>query len=290
MSVGLNWQCMQCHLNRSLDVVRGLGNDEDQTAFTRELLNLYLTAPETANAPWLAPETSRLMNRYFGVELDRFRQEKAESNRFILERMDAIRERIRSAEDPVLAALQFSILGNYLDFAALRQEVSFSRLDEMLADARNMALDRETYRRFRQELEGAARLLYLTDNAGEIGFDRLFAEELHRAFPALEITFCVRGGVAQNDATREDARQVGIPFPVIDNGNCIPGTQLDQLGREAREALDSADVILSKGQGNLETLLGCGYNLYYAFLIKCGRFSDRFGLPKLTPMFLRERP
>ena len=49
-------------------------------------------------------------------------------------------------------------------------------------------------------------------------------------------------------------------------------------------------MILSKGQGNLETLLGCGYNLYYAFLIKCGRFSDRFGLPKLTPMFLRERP
>lgn len=289
MSVGLNWQCIQCHLNRHLNVVRELGDDESRTAFTRKLLKLYLSAPENANAPWLGPATSELMHRYFGVDPDRFRQEKADSNRFILERMDTVRQAIRQAEDPVLAGLKFSILGNYLDFAALGDEVSFSALEQMLSGAQEMELDADTYRHFRQELATAGKLVYLTDNAGEIGFDRLFAEELHRTFPNLQITFCVRGGIAQNDATREDALQIGIEFPVIDNGTCIAGTQLDLIGEEARQAIAEADVIFSKGQGNLETLLGCGLNLYYAFLIKCNRFVERFGKPKLTPMFFRER-
>lgn len=131
--------------------------------------------------------------------------------------------------------------------------------------------------------------MYLTDNAGEIGFDRIFAEALHKRYPSVAITFCVRGAYAANDATREDAAKVGIPFPVIDNGNDIAGTELTRLGTEAKEAFYSADVILSKGQGNAETLLGCGENVYYAFLVKCPRFQARFGKPKFTPMFVKER-
>ena len=105
----------------------------------------------------------------------------------------------------------------------------------------------------------------------------------------MEITFCVRGGIAQNDATREDAAAVGIPFPVIDNGNRIPGTQLDMLGQEAKQAMETADVIFAKGMANTETMHGCGYNVYYAFLIKCQRFVDRFRKPMFTPMLVKER-
>ncbi len=132
-------------------------------------------------------------------------------------------------------------------------------------------------------------MLYLTDNAGEIGFDRVFAEAIAARYPHLQITFCVRGDVAQNDATIEDAVAVGIPFPVIGNGNRVPGTQIDMLSEEAKAALDSADVILAKGMANCETMLGCGYNVYYAFLVKCGRFVSRFGQPMFTPMFVKER-
>jgi len=82
---------------------------------------------------------------------------------------------------------------------------------------------------------------------------------------------------------------VGIPFPVIGNGNRIPGTQIDLLSKEAKAALDGADVILAKGMANCETMLGCGYNVYYAFLVKCQRFVSRFGKPMFTPMLVRER-
>ena len=82
---------------------------------------------------------------------------------------------------------------------------------------------------------------------------------------------------------------MGIPFPVIDNGNRVAGTHIDLLSEEAKQALYSADVILAKGQANAETLLGCGLNVYFAFLVKCIRFQRIFNKPKLTPMLVAER-
>jgi len=195
---------------------------------------------------------------------------------------------VQQTPDPVFAGLQFSILGNYLDFAALQGNVSFEKLEQMLKEALDMQLDEAVYASLQQDLAKGKKLLYLTDNAGEIGMDRIFAEEIHKAYPHLEITFCVRGGITVNDATREDAEIVGIPFPVIDNGNLVSGTELSMLSREAKEAMDSADVIISKGMANVETLYGSGYPIYYAFLIKCIRFVEEFGKPMFTPMLVKE--
>ena len=288
MSLSIDSQCLLCHMERNIQLVRPLGTEEQTMAFARDLMRMYLEAPADVSSPWFNPQVAELLHRHYGLPLDRFRQEKAESNRFVLERMEDIRSRIVRADDPVLAGLQFAILGNYLDFSALRGQVSFDKLSDMLDQALNMELDQEVYRTFRRQLGEGKKLLYLTDNAGEIGFDRLFAEEIAKAHPQLEITFCVRGDIAINDATRLDAEAVGIPFRVIDNGNNIPGTQLDRLGEEARQALAESDVILAKGMANVETMAGCGYNVYYAFLVKCQRFVSRYHKPLLTPMLVRE--
>lgn len=288
MSLAIDSQCLLCHMERNIQLVRPLGTEEQTMAFARDLMRMYLEAPADVSSPWFNPQVAELLHRHYGLPLDRFRREKADSNRFVLERMEEIRARIVRAEDPVLAGLQFAILGNYLDFSALRGQVSFDKLSDMLDEAQKMELDAEVYRTFRRQLEEGKKLLYLTDNAGEIGFDRLFAEEIAKAHPHLEITFCVRGDIAINDATRLDAEAVGIPFRVIDNGNNIPGTQLDRLGAEARQALAESDVILAKGMANVETMAGCGYNVYYAFLVKCQRFVTRYQKPLLTPMLVRE--
>lgn len=289
MSLSIDSQCLLCHMERNIQLVRPLGTEEQTMAFARDLMRMYLEAPADVSSPWFNPQVAELLHQHYGLPLDRFRQEKAESNRFVLERMEDIRSRIARADDPVLAGLQFAILGNYLDFSALRGQVSFDKLSDMLDQALNMELDQEVYRTFRRQLEEGKKLLYLTDNAGEIGFDRLFAEEIAKAHPQLEITFCVRGGPAHNDATREDAKVVGIPFPVIDNGNTVGGTELSLLSKEAKEAMDEADVILAKGMGNAETLYGSGYPIFYAFLIKCPHFQDFFQKPMMTPMFIREK-
>ena len=289
MSIPIDSQCIQCHLRRNLETARKLGNEEQATAFAKELLQLYLSAPMDVSSPWLAPATADLFRKHYGVPEDRFWEEKEISNRFVLERLDAIRGRVEGAEDSLLAGLQFAILGNYIDFSALQGQVSFEELDGLLDRAEEMTPAGEGYAKLRADLAAGKKLLYLTDNAGEIGFDRIFAEVIAKEYPHLQITFCVRGGPAMNDALRADADLMGIPFSVIDNGNRVAGTQIDQLSQEARQALEEADVIIAKGQGNVETMFGCGYNVYYAFLIKCDRFVQEFGQPKLTPMLLKER-
>ena len=289
MSIAVDTQCLQCYLKRHLDLVRPLGSEKQALEFAKRLMNMYFDAPEGVSSPWFGPAAADLLLEMYGLPIDRFREEKELSNRFVLERMDTIREMVRSAEDPVYAGLQFAILGNYLDFAALQDQVSFEKLEEMLAGALEMELDRDNYAALCRDLAAGKRLVYLTDNAGEIGFDRIFAEEIARAYPGIAITFCVRGDIAANDATREDAAAVGIPFPVIDNGNRIAGTQLDQLSDEAKQALDAADVVIAKGMANTETMWGCSYNVYYAFLVKCQRFVAHFGKPMFTPMLVRQR-
>ena len=281
-------ECLMCQMRRQVEVARGYG-EEQAMAFAKDLMTMYQQAPEDVSSPWFTHRIDVLLHRHYDLPEDRFAEEKALSNRFVLERMDAVRDRVAQAEDPLFAGLQMAILGNYIDFSALQGEVSFEKLDAMLDRYQEMDPGRENFDRLLGELAEAKTLLYLTDNAGEIGFDRIFAEEIQKRFPQLEITFCVRGGPALNDALREDAAAVGIPFPVIDNGNRVAGTHLDLLGEEARRAMDTADVILAKGQANAETLLGCGYNVYFAFLIKCPRFQRVFGKPKLTPMLVAER-
>ena len=289
MSVVFDSECILCHLRRNVESARKLGTEEQATAFARELLKMYLSAPEGVGSPWFGPGTTDLFHEMYGLDMDRYRQEKEDSNRFVLERLDQIRAKVENAEDPVYAGLQFSVLGNYIAFSALKDEEDFDQLDEMLAKGEEIALDRESYASLCEDFEKGKELLYLTDNAGEIGFDRVLAEQIHKKYPHLNITFCVRGCPALNDATREDAELMGIPFKVIDNGNRIAGTQIELLGQEAKAALDNADVILAKGQGNVETMYGCGYNVYYVFLVKCPRFIKLFQQPKFTPMLLKER-
>lgn len=288
MAIPNDTYCIQCNLRRNLELARSLGTEEQATDFARKLMTAMVELPEGAPSPVLGPKLAQLLQECYGLPLDRFAEEKEQSNRFVLERMDAIRERVDEAEDPVYAGLQFAILGNYLDFSALQGNISFEQLEELLDKALEMEMDRAVYADFCADLEKGGKLLYLTDNAGEIGFDRIFAEKIAQRYPQAEITFCVRGGVAQNDATRADAEAVGVPFPVIDNGNRVAGTVPELMSEESRHALDTADIILAKGMGNCETLYGCGRNIYYAFLIKCQKFEAIFRERMLTPMWVRD--
>ena len=289
MAIRIDSFCYECLLRRHVATARTLGSEEQATEFARRLLRACLDAPEDTPSPVIGTVVSDLLLEMYGTPLDRFRQEKEDSNRFVLERMEDIRGKVNGAEDKVFAGLQMAILGNYLDYGALQGQISFEKLEQMMEEALRMELDRAVYDRFCSDLEKGGKLLYLTDNAGEIGFDRIFAEAIAEKYPHLQITFCVRGDIAGNDALREDAAAVGIPFPVIDSGDRTAGTMIPWLGQEAKQALEEADVILAKGMANTETMHGCGYNVYYAFLVKCQRFVNIFQKPMFTPMLIPER-
>ncbi len=288
MSLPVTAACLMCHFNRYMKKAQALDDGPKTLEFGKALMRMYLDAPEGVSSPWYSPQVAQLFQKYYGLGDNQYEEEKRLANQFVMERFDQMQAMVRKAADPVFAGLQLAILGNYLDFAALQGAVSFEKMEQMLAEAMQMKLDLQVYEQLKKDLQKAKKLLYLTDNAGEIGMDRVFAEEIQKAYPHLKITFCVRGGNTVNDATREDAEIVGLPFPVIDNGNLVSGTELSQLSPEAKAAMDSADVILSKGMANTETLYGSGYPIYYAFLVKCVRFVEAFGKPLMTPMLVKE--
>ena len=116
-------------------------------------------------------------------------------------------------------------------------------------------------------------------------------EEVKKMNPQAKITAIVRGAEVLNDATLMDAEQVGLSDVayVIDNGNDIAGTALEEIEGEPKELIKSADVILAKGQANFETMQGCGLNVYYIFMCKCEMFANMFGVPRFTGMLLNDK-
>ncbi len=289
MGIGLNSHCVDCLLHKHIAHARELGDDETAYRFAKAIMELFLNASPEDNSAILGQRINRLYMEFYGLPQDRFQEEKRESNQFVLDRLDAVRRRIKESEDPILTGLQYAILGNYIDFSALGKTVSFEALEKMLDQPEKFSFDPIYYHRFCRELTTAKKLLYITDNAGEIGFDWLLAEQLQQAYPQLRITFCVRGMPAHNDATMEDYRFMGIPFPVIHSGSDIGGTDLKSVNSETRTAMETSDVILAKGMGNTETLYGSGYNIYYAFLAKCKRLQQVFQMPFMSPAFIGER-
>ena len=289
MSIPMNSHCVDCLLNKHLPNARALGDDETAYRFAKAVMELFLNADPMDNSAVMGARINRLYMQIYGLPQDRFREEKEISNRFVMERLDSIRARTENSEDPVLTGLQYAILGNYIDFSALGKNVSFEALEEMLEHPEQFQFDMEVYESFCHDLKNAKTLLYLTDNAGELGFDWVLAEQLKRRYPDLTITFCVRGMPAHNDATWEDYAFMGIPFPVMDNGSEVGGTDPATISLETVEALKNSDVIIAKGMGNTETLYGCGYNVYYALLMKCKRFQQVFKTPFMSATFAKER-
>lgn len=109
-------------------------------------------------------------------------------------------------------------------------------------------------------------------------------------YPTLNIKVIVRGYPILNDATIDDMKTIGLDklFDIISNGTNIPGTSLNQISPIALEAIDNADVIIAKGQGNFETLRGCNRNIFYLFLCKCQLFTEKFNVPQFTPIIKNE--
>jgi len=282
--------CMECLVRHQAELAAAQGGGEKGYRFLRESMRLLLDAPEGVGAPYLTAEFNRLYDETYGGG-DYYAEIRAESNRLMLQKLPGIRARIAAADDPLLMALRFAQVGNYIDFGALRDGVQADVLDRLLDGAAELPIDQEEYRRFRDDLSRAGKLVYLGDNAGEIVADLALIETVRAAFPDLDVVFAVRGRPVLNDVTRGDASMVGMDKAarIVDNGTGIPGTDPARVGPELRAELETAGVILSKGQGNFETLCPSGWNAYYMFLCKCDRFVKMFGVPHLTGMFRSER-
>lgn len=282
--------CMECLVRRQFRLVQNKPDGRQIDAYLRDVMKIMLDAPKGVAAPWLTGQFAVAYNRYWPGE-DAYARLKKDSNDLVLALLPRIRPMVEQAEDPLAMAIRFARTGNFLDFGILTPENARKALWDAIEETPRAPLDEAVYKQLLQELQAAKELLILGDNAGEIAFDLLLVEQLKKHFPNLTVTYCVRGGNTLNDATREDAAYVGMDklVRIIDNGSTISGTEIAYAGPELKAALDKADVILSKGSGNLECLAGCGLNIYYIFMCKCIRVAKILGCENMSGQFLRER-
>ena len=281
-------ECMHCLVKRQADNIKKYSDEEKKAEYLGKVLGIIANNAAEEPAPVLLSHIGRLHEEYFGKPFS-FDELKKGYNAMMLEKENEIRGKIGKAQDPLALALRFAQIGNFIDFGAM-DSVDDGKLMEFLEQAETLPLSEDTYAKFTENLKTAKKLVYMTDNCGEIVLDKLLLETIAGIVPHVEKTIIVRGEPVLNDATMEDALQVGIEAcgKVIPNGTNIAGTYIPWLSAEAKQAMEEADLLISKGQGNFESLHGCGLNIYYLFLCKCQWFMERFGLPQYSGVFINE--
>ena len=282
--------CIGCILKRQEERIRELPfSEEAKEGFMKELCGVIAEAPKEATSPVIVAKIRELIKKYFDI-VDDYESEKKHYNELMLGSEDVLLQMIESAEEPLKEALRLARIGNYIDFGALN-EVNDQKLGELFAESESDTVDEDEWRALKKDMQAGKTLVYLTDNCGEIVLDKLFIKEIRKAYPQLAITVIVRGGNVLNDATIEDAKAVGLTevTRVIGNGSNIAGNSLGYISAEAEDLIRGADIVISKGQGNFESLNGCGLNIYYLFLCKCDWFVKRFQMKRLTGVLINDR-
>ncbi|MBP5744766.1 MAG: DUF89 family protein [Lachnospiraceae bacterium] len=274
--------CAKCLYDRQL-------NKTDNHEYLAEIKKLLDDRKENDTSPYMVYLFNKVHVRYFGKGAD-YKDIKKKYNDLLLNMEDRLKKEIDDSDDPLAKSIVMARIGNYIDFGAMNHVDQDEFLD-LFHDTQMREDDKLTYRAFIDECKKAKKFLLVCDNCGEIVLDRLMIEQLKKRFPNLEVKALVRGQEVLNDATIEDALYCGLDkvADIVSNGEAIAGTIYDMMPTQAKQALDEADVILAKGQGNYESMSGQGRHVFYEFLCKCDLFTNRFNVPRLTGIFVEER-
>lgn len=222
-----------------------------------------------------APEASRYANKiiqYHSGIKDLYFEEKQTYNQLLLGLDDDLMTNIRSADNPKNAALRYALAGNIIDFGPPQSFDIHSALESALK--KEPAIDHSGI--LFSELQKAKTVLYLGDNAGEIVTDKLFISTIQHQ----NLYFAVRGAPVMNDVTMEDAYFVGMDkiARIVSNGYDAPSTLLTNCSPEFLDVYEQADMIISKGQGNLEGLIDEeNKKIFFLLTVKCDIMGEKVG-------------
>ncbi len=268
--------CLPCLLQQALEAARVATDNESVHKEVMTRVSAFLAKVSLDKSPPEIGRTVHAMIRDISGNNDPYADKKRSSNEHALSLLPDMRTLVRDAHDPLHTAVRLAVAGNVIDFGARGHNFD---LEEELKTAVNAEFGICHYQEFKQDILKARTILYLGDNTGEIMFDRLLVEVLLKTSPAT-ITFVVRGSPVLNDATLEDAHLAGLDqlVRVIQNGSDAPATLLSEVTPQVRDLFESSDLIISKGQGNCETLFEASGNIYFLLKVKCPIMAQLAGV------------
>ncbi len=280
-------ECYQCFIGQAIRSAKFHRSDrygllEPVRNVVRVLQDIDVEVPP----PLISEDVYGTIKRTLGIE-DPYAEIKRKYNDIALSYEEFMKDEIEGSDNPLLFAIRLALAGNIIDFGS--QIKSFD-LESVIDETVHNPLDITDFALFERSIKRAKRVVLLADNAGEIVFDKMLLKTIKRLYPSIELYAIVRGAPIINDVTVEDALYVGLDrvAKVVSSGQVIPGFWPETVSEPARSVYDSADIVISKGQGNFETLSEFrDERVYFLFLVKCNVVAKYLGMKKLSKIFVR---
>ncbi len=266
------FECIPCIINNYLRLIEtDVIPQPRQEIILRQLLK-YLSRSNYDQSPPMLGRTLQRMIRASLQNPDPYHQLKQKYNHMMLELYPSFKEMVDSSDDSFDTAIRLAIAGNVIDFGAKYQFDIKSKINQVMNH--ELAIDHSP--ELRHDLKHADTLLYIGDNCGEIVLDKLFLESIN----VPQKYFVVRESPVINDVTLDDAQMTGIDniATVITTGDDSPGAVWESSSKDFKDHFINADVVISKGQGNLEGLIDVPHDhVYFLFVTKCDLIAEKTG-------------
>ena len=269
-------ECIACLTRQAHEaVVAATPDTQLRETVLRQALQMLACADWHVSPPAMAQPIHRLV-RDLTHNPDPYAALKEQLNRRAEQLYPIWRKKFRQRFSPLEAAVRIAIVGNLLDVGA-KTQLSEDTMQAAFEDALTAPLQ-GPIAELDEAIRQARQILYLADNAGEIVFDR----DLLAQLPLGNFTLVLRGGPVLNDATLADARQAGLGefCELATNGSDAPGTLLEDCSPEFRARFEAADLVISKGQGNYESLVGADKHVFFLLKVKCPVLADSLQCPR----------
>jgi len=265
--------CFPCFLRQSIIALRlGTKDESLRETILKSTLD-YIQNTDISKPPaYTTTFIHKKIRQMLGI--DPFKDIKSEYNQIALRLYPSLKTTIEKSPDPLWISTRLAIAGNVIDFGIFTSV----DIEGAIRKALNNQLAVDDYSSFKNAISIADKILYLTDNAGEIVFDRLLIETLIQL--GKEVKAVVKGSPVINDSTMDDAEESGLTevCDVIDNGSEAVGTILEWTSSVFQKIFNDAQLVISKGQGNFETLIGAEKKIFFLFQSKCDVVSKELGL------------
>ncbi|NOQ34227.1 MAG: DUF89 family protein [Methanosarcinales archaeon] len=265
-------ECIPCLLKQSLNATKVVTDDQAvQEKVLKSVMAELLDAPLDSSPPLIAHTIYSIVDDITGCD-DPYKSLKMEYNQIAMGMYPDLKDIVDKSDDRLFTAVKLAIAGNIIDFGA---DIQFD-VEETIEDILTKKFAINDYPSFVESLEDSENILYLADNAGEVGFDRILIEEM---IDYADVVYAVKNKPIINDATTDDAIFCGIDsIAKIVTTSDTPGTILERCDPEFVDIYRSADMIISKGQGNYETLSEAAGNIFFLLLAKCPVIAADLGV------------
>ena len=264
--------CIVCNIRQAMDVCDFVGADEQtRQSVLKHIMQIILDGMEMEPVDGINNLVHRELKKITNQK-DPYKTVKKESIKKALEIYPQMVTLVEKSREPIKTAVELCIAGNVIDFGPSNMHNIESSVEEVLLSKKHHF----DFNAFEKELKKAKTVLILGDNAGETVFDRILMERLPH-----QVYYAVKSEPIINDAVMADAVESGIgqTATIIENGSPVAGTFLPFCSQDFLNLFYSADMVISKGMANFETLVNEERRLFFLFKVKCRLISRKYNLP-----------